>query len=97
MDKVRPVLIVSADPGNQHSNAVVVAALTTTIPKHKQPTNVHLAAGDPLPEAGEVLCRSLYTLTKEALAGYRADLSPDQMAQVDTTLCRSLGLPQPPA
>ena len=48
LDKVRPVVVVSADIGNQHTDDVVVAALSTKIPKKKFPVNVHLPPGGPL-------------------------------------------------
>src|SRR4249919_472813 len=86
VEKVRPVLIVSAEAGNKFSNAVVVAVLTTTIPEKQYPMNVHLAAGDPLPDPGVILCRSLYTFLKEDLENYRADLRPEQMVEVDKAL-----------
>lgn len=97
LEKVRPVLIVSADTGNKFSNAVVVAALTSQVPEKRYPMNVHLAAGDPLPEAGVVLCRNLYTFLKEDLEGYRADLKPEQLAEVDLALVSALELPKPAA
>jgi mRNA-degrading endonuclease toxin of MazEF toxin-antitoxin module len=90
--KVRPVVIVSADHGNQHSNAVVVAALTSQVPAKKFPVNVHLPAGQPLPDPGVILCRSLYTLPKDELRNYRADLSEAQVAELDVALRVALTL-----
>ena len=92
IDKVRPVVIVSADIGNQFTNAVVVAAITRTIPDKAYPVNVHLDVNDPLPDAGVILCRNLYTLLKGDLANYRADLSAAQLAQVDRALRVALAL-----
>jgi mRNA-degrading endonuclease toxin of MazEF toxin-antitoxin module len=91
---VRPVLVVSADSGNRTSESVVVAALTTTIPEKNYPMNVYLPEGDPLDKAGVVLCRSLYTLPKADLKGYRADLSAEQMVAVDRGLISALALPK---
>lgn len=95
VDKLRPVVIVSADPGNQHSNAVVIAAITSKTPPKRYPMNVHLAAGDPLPQAGEILCRSLYTFKKDDLGEYRASLRPEQIALLDAALASALALPRP--
>lgn len=92
LDKVRPVVIVSADSGNQFTNAVVVAAITTTIPDKDFPVNVALAANDPLPKAGVILCRNLYALPKDALQNYRADLSAEQMERVSRALRTALAL-----
>jgi mRNA interferase MazF len=97
IDKMRPVVIVSADQGNKFSNAVVVAALTSKIPKKTYPMNVVLPAGDPLPDAGAILCRSLYTFLKEDLQNYRADLSADQLEELDQALISALELPRVPA
>lgn len=94
LEKVRPVVVVSANPGNKFSNAVVVAAMTSQIPKKSYPMNVHLPAGDPLPDAGAILCRSLYAFLKEDLGTYRADLSPEQLKAVDQALISALELPK---
>jgi mRNA interferase MazF len=91
-DKVRPVLIVSNNTGNKHSANVVVAPLTRRNVDKKYPVDVPLAAGDPLPDAGLVLCGSLYTLEKADLRGYLGTLRPDQMAEVDQALKVSLAL-----
>lgn len=95
LEKVRPVVIVSADTGNKFSNAVVVAALTTQTPKKRYPMNVHLPAGEPLEDASVILCRNLYTFLKEDLENYRADLRPEQLAEVDLALIAALELPKP--
>jgi mRNA interferase MazF len=92
LEKVRPVVVVSADIGNKFSNAVVVAALTSQIPEKEYPMNVHLPAGHPLEDAGVILCRNLYTFLKEDLGTYRADLSEEQLAAVDRALISALEL-----
>jgi mRNA interferase MazF len=91
-DKRRPVVIVSADVGNKFSSAVVVAAITRTVPEKDYPMNVYLGANDPLPEPGVVMCRSLYTMRKEELDSYRADLRPEQLSEVDGALGSALQL-----
>lgn len=95
LEKVRPVVIVSADTGNKFSNAVVVAALTTQPPKKRYPMNVQLPAGDPLEDASVILCRNLYTFLKDDLEEYRADLSQEQLEEVDQALISALELPKP--
>ena len=89
---MRPVLVVSADIGNQHSASVVVAVMTTKVAAKKFPVNVYLPANDPLPEEGEVRCRSLYELPKDELKGYRASLTVAQMSEVDAALRVALSL-----
>lgn len=90
--KVRPVVVVSAEHGNQHSASVVVAAISSKIAKKVFPVNVFLPANDPLPKAGEVRCRSLYELLKVDLEDYRCTLSSAQMKEVDAAIRVALGL-----
>jgi mRNA interferase MazF len=65
--KVRPVVVISDDIGNQHSGSVVVAAITTKLAKERFPVNVRLPLNDPLPKEGEVLCRSIDAMPKDEL------------------------------
>jgi mRNA-degrading endonuclease toxin of MazEF toxin-antitoxin module len=90
--KIRPVLIVSGEHGNQYAGSVVVAVITTKVASKLFPVNVFLAANDPLPQAGEVRCRSLYELPKDELKDYRFTLSPAKMSEVDAALLVALGL-----
>ena len=92
LDKVRPVVVVSADIGNQYTEDVVVAALSSKVPKKKFPVNVHLPPGDPLESPGVIKCRSLYALRKADLKGFRARLSDVQMELLDKALRKALAL-----
>ncbi len=92
MDKVRPVVIVSNDTGNQHSNSVVVVPITTQIREKRYPVDVHLDDGDPLPGECRITCNSLYTLLKDDLHEYRASLRPEQITEVDAALKVGLAL-----
>ena len=92
LNKVRPVVIVSNDHGNQWSDSVIVAPITTQPAAKVYPTDVPLPTGDPLPEAGRILCQSLYTLAKDDLKGYRDEITPDQQAALDKALSVALGL-----
>lgn len=88
----RPVLIVSNDTLNQHSPVVVVAALTRTVRAKRYPQNVHLPAGQPLPDEGTVLCNQLYTLDKADLGNHLAGLDRPQRIAVSRALALVLGL-----
>jgi mRNA interferase MazF len=90
--KVRPVLVVSDEHGNQYSASVVVAVITSKVATKRFPVNVFLPANEPLPDEGEVRCRSLYELPKDELKGYRATLSNDKMGEVNKALGVALGL-----
>jgi len=94
---VRPAVVVSADSGNQHTNAVIVAAMTKTIAEKRFPVNVLLPEGAPLPHAGEIRCRSLYAMPKDELEGYRATLTGEQIRELDLALRKALALPEMPA
>jgi mRNA interferase MazF len=93
--KVRPVVVISDDIGNQYSGSVVVAAITTKLAKKRFPVNVRLPINDPLPKEGEVLCRSIYAMPKEELKGYRATLGSSQMDAIDAALRTALALGSP--
>lgn len=92
--KVRPVVVVSAEHGNNHSDSIIAAATTTNITGRRFPVNVFLPENDPLPRPGLVLCRSLYVLPKADIGEYRCDLRPEQMEAVNRALLVSLGLPR---
>lgn len=94
MDKRRPVLIISNDIGNKHSANVTVATITSQPAAKAYPTDVALAAGDPLPAAGRVLCASLNTIPKAGLQQFRATLRPEQIALVNRALTKALAIPR---
>ena len=90
-------MIVSNDVTNQHGSVVVIVPLTSKT-KHKQRSiNVHLPVNDPLPQEGLVLCNQIRTIAQMRLDGYRADLSPFQLREVERAITLVLGLPKPPA
>lgn len=89
----RPALVVSSDMQNQYSPIVIVAALSTTIPKKQYPFTVYLPAGQPLDKEGTVFCHQLRTLSKERLIAPSAGaLVPEQIEEVDSALKVSLAL-----
>lgn len=91
----RPAVVVSNDVANRNSTVVTVVPLTRTIPRKNYPQNVTLEANRPLPEPGTILCGQVRTVSKERFRGYRADLSAEQVEQVDRALATALGLPMP--
>jgi mRNA interferase MazF len=82
----RPAVIVSNDVMNLHGSVVVVAPLTSRLPAKQYPQNVHLPAGRPLEREGVINCGQVRTISKDRLDGYRADLEPEQVAQVERAL-----------
>lgn len=92
MDKVRPVVIVSAEHGNKFSDYVIVAGITSKLSAKPYPINVSLDDGDPLPGKGEIRCGQLYTLLKADLKEYRDTLREDQIEALDEALRSALEL-----
>ena len=88
----RPCLVVSNDALNQRSGVVTVVTITRTIPSKNYPHIVHLAAGRPLQDAGTIQCNQLRTIAQERLLHHVADLSGEQMAEVDRALRKALAL-----
>ena len=92
---MRPAVVVSNDIANVNASVVIVVPCTRTIREKRYPQNVFLPAGDPLPDAGEVLCGQVRTVAKERLREYRADVSAEQLTAIDRALAVALGLPKP--
>jgi mRNA interferase MazF len=88
----RPAVVVSNDASNQHSSVVIVAAVTSKIPKRDYAWNVALAAGDPLPLAGVILGNQLVTVAKDRLLKHRGSLNGEQIRALDQALKISLNL-----
>jgi mRNA interferase MazF len=87
----RYALIVSNDLSNEHSGAVIVAAITRDQGRD-YPWDVSLDPGDPLPQPSRIQCNQLRTISKQRLETYRDTLRWDQMAQVDVALRVALEL-----
>jgi mRNA interferase MazF len=89
----RPVLIIQNDAGNEHSPAVIIAAITSAPAKMVFPVDVvissHLSG---LIKGSRVLLGQVRTIDKRRLEDYVGRLSAAQMAQVDQALTISLGL-----
>lgn len=92
----RPAVIVSNDITNQHGSVVVIVPMTSKTKHKRLSVNVHLPANNPLPQEGLVLCNQIRTVAQERLDGYRADLSPSQLREVERAIALVLGLPKPP-
>lgn len=87
----------SNDVANNRGSVVVVAPITSQTKNRRFPQNVYLGANDPLPMEGLVLCGQIRTVSKEIrLDGYRADLSVNQLREVERALAVILALPKPP-
>jgi len=89
----RPVLIIQNDVGNRFAPTVIVAALTTSLPKKPYPTEVRIPAGaGGLPRASAVRLDQIRTLDKRRLEQHVGQLDEAAMRQVDQAIKVSLGL-----
>ncbi len=96
--KVRPAVIIQNDTGNRHSANLIVASITTRVPRRTYPTNLVIQAGTPSATAaglertsalqGEVL----FTVPKSDVVRRLGRLSPSILHAFDKCLKVSLGL-----
>ncbi|MBA7559907.1 type II toxin-antitoxin system PemK/MazF family toxin [Candidatus Atribacteria bacterium 1244-E10-H5-B2] len=88
--KIRPLLVVSNDQGNRYSNDVVVIPGTTQKIDIVYPVEVLVTEG--LSKPTKFQADSIFTIEKEELGEKITELSPDIMAEVNTTLQIELNL-----
>jgi len=90
--KVRPVVIIQNNVGNQFSPTVIIAAITSG----KQVRfDVHVAVKSPeggLTKDSIILLNQIRAIDKSRLGRYWGHLSDEKMAQIDEATRISLGL-----
>jgi mRNA interferase MazF len=95
----RPVLIIQNDTGNEHSPAVIIAAITSAPAKMIFPVDVIVTShGSGLITGSRVLLNQIRTIDKRRLEDYVGRLNAAQMSQIDEAIKISLALTpaQPP-
>ena len=92
-DKVRPVVVITADRHIRRLNAVAVASITTTI-RHV-PSEVVLGPDDGMREPCAVNLHQLWTATKAELQHKITTLSPRRMEEIRQAAIYVLGLEEP--
>jgi prophage antirepressor-like protein/mRNA-degrading endonuclease toxin of MazEF toxin-antitoxin module len=95
LDKIRPVVVVQNDKGNQFSRSVVVAAMTSK-PKKDLPVNVVI---DPVKyglevEHSTIMLNHIFTVDKDYLRKKQATLDAEDIRRLDEGLRASLNLNQ---
>lgn len=93
--KGRPVIIVSNDMNNEHSETLEVVFLTTA-PKKDLPTHVEITSSE---RKSVALCEQVQTISKKELGHYISTCTDEEMVLVDKAISISLGLenlPQSP-
>ena len=94
---LRPVLVIQNDLGNHFSPTVIVAAITAKMAKPKLPTHIGITAEKTgLCRDSVILMEQIRTVDKSRLKEKVCRLQTETMAQVDTALKISMGLPCPP-
>jgi mRNA interferase MazF len=89
----RPVLIIQNDLGNRYSSIVIVASITSAPPKKRFQTDVIIQPGVGGRTAmSRIQLNQIRTLDKRRLGRYIAQLTDEQIAQVDEAIKISLGL-----
>lgn len=89
----RPALIIQNNTGNRYSNTVIAACVTSKL-KSKLPTHVPLVGMAGLPENSVILLEQIRTIDKSRLNAFVGSLNEKLMAQVDTALAISMGIPK---
>ena len=89
---VRPVLVIQNDIGNQKSNTIIVAAISSRIKKTNLPTHVYINGNKFLPKDSAVLLEQIRTIDKDRLHSYKTHLSDDLMNKVDNAILISFGI-----
>ena len=90
--ETRPVLVIQNDIGNEYSNTIIVAAITSQT-KKRMPIHVEIATDKSgLPKDSIVLLEHICTLDKERLERKIGRLRREKMREVNRALCKSLDL-----
>ena len=91
---IRPVLIIQNNIGNRYSPTVIAAAITSQQDKAKLPTHIHVDGNDSgLTRNSIVLLEQIRTIDKKRLKERMGRLDDTSMAEIDTALSISFGLP----
>ena len=91
MAKNRPAVIVSCDALNLSSPVITVVYLTAT-PKHRTPGHVEINSST---RPSTALCEQIYTVDKSRVSSCIGEVTPDEMADIDAALMRTLGIEAP--
>jgi mRNA interferase MazF len=89
-DKRRPVVILTLNRAIPHLNAVVVAAVTSTI-RHV-PTEVLVGPEDGMPTIGAVNLHHIHSAAKSELEKFICHLNQERMEEIREAITISLGL-----
>ena len=91
--KTRPAVVISNDIGNEYSDRVIVAPITTGHTDRIYPFEVLVREGDAgLSRTSKIVLDQIRTLDKRRLGDKLGALPPGVMVEVDRAILRSLGI-----
>lgn len=91
--RVRPVLIIQNDIGNNYSPTTIILAITSQINKARLPTHVEVAAGESgLKRDSVILAEQVRTIDKSRLRQKAAQLNQPTMQRIADAMAVSVGL-----
>ena len=101
--KRRPAVVVHADRYNRRRDAVVIAAITSTLGHRQLPSKVLVARNTAAGRQARlrldsvVDCQTLATVPREEIVARLGAFPPETMREIDRALCDALSLSTPPA
>jgi mRNA interferase MazF len=91
--KIRPVLIIQNDVGNENSPVTIIACITTNLARKDYPTNVFISAKETgLTSDSVVLLNQIRTVDKTRLTRKIGHVPDHRMLEVDEALKISIDL-----
>ena len=97
-NKTRPAVVIQGNIGNLHSPNLILALISSTIPRKPYPMHYQVIAGDPVAQAAGLRLDSIVkaeviiTLPKRAILRKIGSFPDHAMAQIDACIKVSLGL-----
>lgn len=87
-----PAVVIQNDAGNEHSNNLIVAYLTSQMKRLELPTHIVIQHYVGLRKTSVVQTEQLATIAKEDVLGVIDHLRKEDMVRVDKSLLASLAL-----
>lgn len=89
---IRPVLVISNDVGNKHSQTIVVAPITAKKGKSPLSTHIRIDAPEILYRESVILAEQIRTIDRKRLGRYLGTLDSSLMSLADAAIKISLGV-----
>lgn len=86
----RPVVVISNEKNNTHSNILNVVPCTTKIKKLPVHANLSMECG--LKQKSQALCEQVYTITKDSLENFVGRATDNDLREINKALAIQMGL-----